>query len=345
MKNKSDFFSLLDSTGGVINGETSKDRIASYIVGTGEYVSQYGLPIKVGGVKQWIQDWRNDNRGVGQKVGQVDQVKVARSSGGIDPSIRILDEDLELPEGITEFIEPYILKGKRKILVINDVHAPYHNLQSLRLAINYGREEKVDTVLLNGDILDFLKLSKFTHNPSRPDFEHEIEIGIQFLQQLRKLFPSEKIIYKEGNHEKRLGDYIFRNAPALFGIEALQLNELLKLRELNIDYVINDQYIIAGKLTIIHGNEMKAGGIHVARSIRMKANENILFGHHHRVQSDTVVSIHGDVQGSWAVGCLCDLRPAYLPYNQWLHGFAIVHLNEDGTFVVSNKKIIKGVIY
>jgi hypothetical protein len=45
------------------------------------------------------------------------------------------------------------------------------------------------------------------------------------------------------------------------------------------------------------------------------------------------------------VGCLCDLSPDYAIVNRWNHGFAIVDIDEDGSFEVHNHKIIDGRVY
>lgn len=333
--------------GSLPNGEkVCRRTVAEYCTEFDTYENFYkNGAIRKGGIDGWFSKWMHDG-GREKLVSERVTPHVTLQDTPQAKTINILDDDLDLDEGISESVNPYIIPvDDKKILVISDVHLPYHDLTALKLAINYGKQQYVNVVLLNGDILDFLKVSKFTQNPSMPAMREELEMGKQFLQQLRKIFPTEKIIYKIGNHEHRLDDYIFRNAPALFGMDALRLESLLGLKELNIDFVSTHQIIQCGKIAIVHGHEMKAGGIHVARSIRMKANENILFGHHHRTQSDTAVNIYGDVQGSWAVGCLCDLRPAYMPYNQWNHGFAIVNLFKDGTFIVDNKKIINGRVY
>jgi len=44
------------------------------------------------------------------------------------------------------------------------------------------------------------------------------------------------------------------------------------------------------------------------------------------------------------VGCLCDLHPRFMPGNQWNHGFAVVYFNEDGTFMVENKKVVEKMV-
>ena len=52
----------------------------------------------------------------------------------------------------------------------------------------------------------------------------------------------------------------------------------------------------------------------------------------------------GEYNGAFSVGCLCNLSPEYLPYNEWVHGFAIVTMKPNGNFSVENLTINQGEI-
>jgi hypothetical protein len=43
----------------------------------------------------------------------------------------------------------------------------------------------------------------------------------------------------------------------------------------------------------------------------------------------------------WSTGCLCDLTPDYSRVNRWNHGFAVVEVDEAGSFNVDNLRISK----
>ncbi len=79
------------------------------------------------------------------------------------------------------------------ILVLSDVHFPYHDEEALGSAIQYGIQEQVNTVLLNGDILDFYQLSRFDKDPSKPKMKTELEQGRWFMKALRTAFPKARI--------------------------------------------------------------------------------------------------------------------------------------------------------
>ena len=246
-------------------------------------------------------------------------------------------------QGITEYIKPYNIKGK-EILVLNDIHIPFHDKRALNIALQYAKE--CDTILLNGDIIDFHGLSRFIKNPEKSFINHEILIAKEFLELLRANFKGE-ILYKIGNHEDRLTLYIFNKAPALYGVENVTLKSLLELDRLNIKLIDSTQIMKISSLVVLHGHEIFAGAgmVNIARSYFLKANENILFGHRHQSQDYFGKSIDGKLKGSWAVACLCDLNPRYMPTNNWGHGFARISKINSLEFDVKNYKIINGKVY
>ena len=223
-------------------------------------------------------------------------------------------------QGISEFIKPYNIQGK-EILVLNDIHIPFHDKRALNIALQYAKE--CDTILLNGDIIDFHGLSRFIKNPEKSFINHEILIAKEFLELLRSNFKGE-ILYKIGNHEDRLTLYIFNKAPALYGVENVTLKSLLELDRLNIKLIDSTQIMKISSLVVLHGHEIFAGAgmVNIARSYFLKANENIILGHRHQTQDYFGKSIENKIKGSFAVGCLCDLNPRYMPVNNWNHGFA-----------------------
>ena len=40
-------------------------------------------------------------------------------------------------------------KSSKKILIMSDIHVPFHSMEALTAAIQFGKENNVDTVLLN----------------------------------------------------------------------------------------------------------------------------------------------------------------------------------------------------
>lgn len=239
-----------------------------------------------------------------------------------------------------------------KIGIISDAHWPFHDLRKDSEGNFYGaywtaietlRDEGIKTLILNGDMLDCYNLSDHEKVENKRSWKWELDVARQMLQHLRRFFgDGVRIVYREGNHEERYQRYIARKAKELEG--TVFLDEFLKLRELNIEWVSKRAKMQAGKLWIDHGHEwFGGGGVTPGRNYRIKALDNIIVGHVHRTSTDMIRRpLDGSFIAGWSVGCLCDLNPFYAARNGWNHGFAIVDLQASGHFTVHNKMIING---
>lgn len=230
-----------------------------------------------------------------------------------------------------------------RILFLSDIHIPYHNVEALTLALQYGKEKRVNTIYLNGDIMDCYQASDHEKDPTKRSLAYEVEQTENFLKSLIKYFPECKIYFKEGNHSRRWKRFLRRCAPQVLGFEEFELPVILKLREKGIDWIPNETPVKVGKLNMVHGNEFKGGGgINPGKQYYDKAVENIIGGDKHRTSEFIKRSIGNKVEGGWSVGCLCELNPEYMPLNNWNLGFAYIEVFKDGNFIIENKKIING---
>lgn len=306
-----------------------------------EYLVQYPLLSKTAVAKLII---KNENTIYTAPKSLRDMISIIENQ---PKPISFEPEEIEfnIPNSLYEEYTPHVLPASaNNILIMNDIHIPFHDKDALLLALKHGKERSVNTIILNGDITDFYCISRFGRLPKFRNVKVEIDYTKQFLTMLREKFPHAVIVYKEGNHELRLKDFLMRQAPELYELEEVKLDELLGLKKLRIDWIEDKRLIKAGKLYVIHGHEIfsGSGAINVARIIRLKTNENVIFGHFHKAQEDFQTSISGKLVGSWAVGCLCGLNPQYMPINQWGSGFAVVEVDKDETFDVDNKLIVNG---
>jgi len=249
-----------------------------------------------------------------------------------------------MPESWMEPIVPFDMPSSiRSLLVLSDIHIPFHDVAALKASIEYGIAQNPDAVLLNGDTLDFYSISDHEKDPRKVKWAEELEACRQVLRMVRAAFPNVPIYFKEGNHCYRMERHLMKYAPVLIGMAEFELPTLLRMAETGIEYIRNKRTIHAGSLTIGHGDEWRgAGGVNPARWLSLRAGESMLIGHFHRTSQHIERTVRQTVRGWWSTGCLCELQPAYMPYNNWNHGFAMVYLNSDGSFEVDNKTIIQG---
>lgn len=242
--------------------------------------------------------------------------------------------------------------GERKALLLYDPHIPYQDQDAYDTVLNYAEEWQPDDIIIGGDFADFKQVSFWKDAPGRSTLSDEINTVKRYLMGLRETFPIQRIVYLEGNHEARLARYLYTKAPELYGLPELTVPTLLKLADLNIEYVSNISLLThnqnpfkLGKLFVLHGHEVKMSwdGINLARTMYLRTHQNVIFGHHHQAQQFTFKKLDGKHDGSWMVGGLCRLSESYMPMNNWIHGFATVKYNPvTGYFKVRNKIIIDG---
>jgi predicted phosphodiesterase len=256
----------------------------------------------------------------------------------------------KIPETSSEERKPLILpKSCDNILLISDLHIPYHNVEAITLAIEYGQKANINTVFINGDLMDFHQLSRFMKDPKKRSVKHEFDTTKAFLVSLREAFPVAEIYWLKGNHCVRYEHWLMTKAYEIFDDEYYHLENRLRLNEQRIKIIDDKTLVKAGQLSITHGHHVMRGffsPVNSARGAWMKAKQSVIIGHVHKVSNHVEVNLDGQTFGCWSTGSLCELRPDYSPLvSNYQHGFAHVIIDNDGTFGVKNMQIINGKIH
>ena len=234
-------------------------------------------------------------------------------------------------------------RAANNVLLLSDIHIPYHDNKALDLAIGYGVKHEVNTIFLNGDTMDAYQGSNFIKDRRKRDLKGEIDLTRQFLEYLRDIFPKAMIYYKIGNHEERWENYLKTKAPELLGIEEFQLEWILHMKKYDVKPIQGRQKTYIGKLGVLHGHEFGKSvfsPVNPARGLFLRAKSHSIIGHHHQTSEHTETNLKGNSISCFSVGCLCGLEPEYMPINKWNHGFARIERDNSGNFKVENKKII-----
>lgn len=279
-----------------------------------------------------------------------DCIRRVRGSAG-EKSRRIMKQEKKpvveraLPKSVAKPRKPYVLP-QGKTLVLSDIHVPYHDVKALEIALDYGDRWKPDSILLNGDTIDFYAISRWQKDPEERNLAQEIEKTRQLVMHFRERFPKAQLIWKNGNHEDRWESYLWSKAPELCGMSEFEMRKILWLDDHGFDFVHSKQKIKAGKhLTIIHGHEVFGAHnpVNPARTIAMKLKVCAIKGHNHQTSEHTERTADDKYIACWSTGCLSELSPDYMPFNNWNHGFATVELNGND-FEVDNYRIVDGKI-
>ena len=227
------------------------------------------------------------------------------------------------------------------VLVLSDLHVPYHDPRAIQLAVQYAKKHhRVDTLLLNGDFCDFYGISRYDKDPSRMGFAAELKMQRKLLHSLKNAFPKAKRYFKIGNHEDRYQRFVNNRAPELFDVAEMSLENLLWLDKQSYELVDSHTPVMAGHLAIWHGHEFRtSSAVNPARAAFLKTFSACLFGHLHRSSNHCEPDVFHREIATWSTGCLCGLYPDYAPINKWNWGFAVVEVQRNKTFDVFNYRI------
>jgi len=257
----------------------------------------------------------------------------------------------KFPPGIKQTRRMMHIKEPGKYLILSDIHVPYHSEVAIEAALRYGIDEGCQHLVLNGDFLDFYKLSRWSQDPRYRNVADELDTGKEILAELERHFGgSDSVrVYKVGNHEDRYEQFLYAKAAALVGIEAFKLKKILPIEPKTWKFVESKQLYKLGKLLMLHGHEVGRGlfdPVNIARGMWLRLQQTAMVGHWHRTSTHVeTTGVKETVIPCYSVGALCDLSPDYAPVNKWNAGFAIVNLDVSGNFHVRNLIIHQGKVY
>lgn len=252
---------------------------------------------------------------------------------------------------------------------------PFHDARAMNVALQvvaaYAADGRLAKVVNVGDFLDLQQQSRWVQEAAfAQTTQPAIDAGYQFLCGLRAAAPDSELVLIEGNHDRRLQNFITNNALAAFGIRRAQMPEswpvlsmphVLRLDELDVQYVDAwpaGEYWINDRLRAIHGNKVRSSGSTANAVVKDYPNIGTLMGHIHRIESHykTIHERSGPVRSAAiAVGCLCrvdgavpsvngstglDGRPA-IHWEDWQQGLAVIHHTDDD-WRVETHQIVDG---
>jgi predicted phosphodiesterase len=276
--------------------------------------------------------------------------RITGSKGNRDKKEQVIEHtpDIEtqsqLPQSIgkkRQFVE--LPPELNNVLVISDIHFPNHDVKALDKALKYGEDNKINCIVINGDLLDN---EPFTNHdappPNSSDVRDWFEMTENFLDMLIKRFKC-PIYFVEGNHDNWYMRYLMKKAPVLFNDQYYTLSARLKLREKNIIWIPQTSVLMLGKLPLTHGHMIVKGffsPVNPAKGVYNKIKGSMLIGHCHTTSEHSESNLQGELNTTYSIGCLCTLAPDYDPFNcKHNLGFARVILKDSGHYRVENKRI------
>lgn len=256
----------------------------------------------------------------------------------------------KIPETHQEAREPFKLPlSCNNILLISDLHIPYHDPIAIEIAINYGKAQGANTVFINGDLIDMHQVSRFEKDPRKRSIKQEFDAAKEFLRWLRWEMPNAEIYWLKGNHCIRWEHFIRTKVREIWDDDYFYLEERLRLNEERVHLLDDKTLVKAGKLSITHGHHIFKGvfsPVNPSRGAFLRAKQSVIVGHLHRASHHPEVDLDGKIISCWSTGCLCELKPDYSPLvSNSQHGFAHILIEDNGDYTVKNYQIINGKLH
>lgn len=227
-------------------------------------------------------------------------------------------------------------------VVGSDFHFGSEDQKAIDIFLETIFQLKPKTIVLNGDTMDFLAISKYpkdlNHNWS---LQKEREAYHAFLDELIGVSGGAEIFETVSNHSgQSVGGRWRRYLSERIG-ELGSLPEILDtLSYQNVflgaykDKVQHVDYVDLNGLIVTHGETVRKNGGASPRGEIDKWHSSILHGHTHRIGSSCqrVPALAGRPEKQYygfEGGCLCNLDAAYGTAMNWQQGFNIVSLGKN----------------
>lgn len=227
--------------------------------------------------------------------------------------------------------------------MLPDIHAPYHDRESIAAVLAYARTLRLDYCIILGDLVDLNCISRFIEDSPGEiqeqsilrDYDAAAGVLDDVLDAVRRKNKACEAIYLEGNHEYRVENYI-NKYPQNRGLLEVERNLALTGRDVKWIRFWSDKQRNAfrvGKATFIHG--CWCNKYHAAKHVDEYWGQGVFYGHTHDVQEySKSFAGHDETVRAKSLGCLCDYDQRYLKGSttKWQQAFAVFYFFPDGKF-------------
>lgn len=212
-----------------------------------------------------------------------------------------------------------------------------------RALIEVTREIKPKVQILNGDVFDGARLSRFPRNgwEYQPRVRDELEEAKERVGEIRHAYRGARPIRTIGNHCIRFDRYLAMNASEMEQVAGARLKDHLNAWEECLSVFINGHTMVKHRYH---------GGIHAAYNNTLRAGTNIVTGHTHHLE----VKPWGDYRGrryGVQTGAIADVSGPQFGYTEdnpsaWCSGFAVLTFDAAGRLLYPELcEVIDGAAY
>lgn len=189
------------------------------------------------------------------------------------------------------------------ILVISDLHAPYHHPAAIDFLAGLRSRFRPDNVVCIGDEIDAHAWSSHDHNPDLLSGGSELDAAVAALRPLYKLFPTVKVL--RSNHGERAARLAVRH-----GLPSRFLRAYREVIDAPAGWTWHS-WVRLGGIHFEHGEGYS--GINPALRAAASQGRNTVIGHVHSTASVQYAS--NGVETIWGASTGCLINPDSLAFN------------------------------
>lgn len=191
-------------------------------------------------------------------------------------------------------------KRHGNVLLISDLHAPYHNPDALDFLCSLKKAYKPSRVIFMGDVFDNFTSSRYGSHSGADGANREWETACEFALELAAEFPVADVLF--GNHEERPLKKASENGIPTELIRPI--SEVPRLAKAVRNWKWASEIHINPETVAVHGDGF--GGANPGETAVLKHRKNVAFAHLH-TRLGVCYYARGEWQ-NWALntGCLID---------------------------------------
>lgn len=230
------------------------------------------------------------------------------------------------------------------MVIIPDVHRPFHSKVGWRLLVKAIKAIKPAYAIILGDFGDFYSISSHQRSPDKRnllliDEVTDVESG---LTELDEALGDAKKYFIQGNHEWRFDRYIADRAPELYGLT--DTAKLFGLKRRGWHYTPYHSHVKVGKVFYTH--DTGKAGLNAHRQAEQAFSDNAVIGHTHRMALEVRGNSRGQPHICGHFGWLGDITAAEYMHlinarRDWTLGFGTGWMKKDGTTFLQMHPIVK----
>lgn len=230
-----------------------------------------------------------------------------------------------------------------KFLVASDIHGSEKSERATEACLAFTDDFKPDIRVIAGDLWDFASIRKGAGEDERKlSMRDDFEAGADFARRFFRGGKKNHLML--GNHDVRVWDLLESTDGAKVDCAQMMIDSIKALaaqcKAQLWPYDSRDGVLRLGQLNVVHGYHTGAS----ACAHHSRIYGNVLFGHVHSIESFQTPGLKQ--QEARAIGCLCNLNPAYANRKtgklRWANGWAYGFMFSDGTYQLHQTREIEG---